>query len=231
MKKVLLSFLIILLGVLIYVVVFRDIYLGNWNNTNIYDLQEHNNRLTATINTAREKNEQIYGTKIEQLSQSIKNLDITKETYDSKVKYITEETELGIVQIKEYKIEYLWTILENYAKDEKIKLKLDLVENGNDNLYDLNITLTGTYIGITDFIYDIEKDDSFDFKIENYKMEPRTVQTTTDTNNNNNNSNNNSNSNSNNTNSNNSAENTNKVVNTQVIQATFNIKNVRIELD
>ena len=38
--------------------------------------------------------------------------------------------------------------------------------------YDLNFVATGDYVGITDFIYDIENDSSLGFKIEGFKMEP-----------------------------------------------------------
>lgn len=38
--------------------------------------------------------------------------------------------------------------------------------------YDLNFEATGSYVSVTDFIYDIENDSSLGFKIEGFKMAP-----------------------------------------------------------
>ena len=75
--------------------------------------------------------------------------------------------------------ERLWIALENYAKKEKIELKIDIKNSTVDtNTYDLDITLSGQYIGITDFLYDIEKDDTLAFKILNFKLTPTTTSET-----------------------------------------------------
>lgn len=239
MKKLLMIILIILLGTAVYMAMFDNIEIGSWKTTNIEELQALDQELKNDINEARDLNEQEYTNQIGMLTQSIKALNKTKEAYENKVKYLSEEIELGTVSIKEYKIEYLWTILENYAKDEKILLKLDLVENGGENnLYNLNITLQGSYIGITDFIYDIEKDDTFDFKVEDFKIVPGTVRTVT-----NNGSQTmkvpqndklmpNSSATTNNASNNNTTQdNQTTGGDTTALEATFTIKNVRIELD
>ena len=85
------------------------------------------------------------------------------------------------VEIKEYKIERLWIALENYAKKEGIELKLDVADTNVADVYDLNVTVKGEYIQITDFIYDIEKDDTLGFKILKFKMTPAAITTTTKT--------------------------------------------------
>ena len=148
---------------------------------------------------------------------------------------MSEDAELGIVSIKNYKIEYLWTKLENYAKDNGVWLKLDLIENGGEN-YDLDITLRGSYIDITETIFDIEKDDTLDFIIEEFKLVPSTTTKATTTTNTPtlpndsetitpSDANNNSTSNS----SNNSGQTV--VVDATVLEATFSIKDVNVELN
>lgn len=221
MKKILILILIILLGVAIYMLVINNIEIGGWKSTNLEELRELDEKLDKNIKTARELNETTYVNKIAELDKSTKDLKKTKETYQAKMNYMNEDASFGIIQVKEYKIEYLWTIIENYAKAEEIHLQLDLVENGTSDLYNLAITLKGSYTGITDFIYDIEKDDTFDFKIEEFKMTPSTTSTsvgsttikptspTTGT-----------------------TTNTQTVVgDTSTLQATFIIKNVKIELN
>ena len=51
-------------------------------------------------------------------------------------------------------------------------MKMDFVkgESSTENTYDLDFTVTGPYIGITDFISDIEDDSKLGFRIEQFKM-------------------------------------------------------------
>ena len=92
----------------------------------------------------------------------------TKQKYEE----YNVQGELGLIQIKTYKVEYLWAIIGQYAKNRNTQLTLDLVSAGGDNLYDLNFTLIGDYTDIINCISDIEDDDTFNFKITNFTMEP-----------------------------------------------------------
>ncbi len=174
MKKIIILILIVLFAFLFYSILFGNITVFGWTNSNINDIKEADANLDKKINTAKELNMQKYPQSISSLETSIDDLKKVKEKYENKVKYLEDDLELGVVQIKEYKIDRLWVALGNYAKDEKVTLKLDIVETGKQGVYDLNITLVGEYIGITDFIYDIEKDDTLGFKIMNFKIAPNT---------------------------------------------------------
>ena len=131
--------------------------------------------------------------------------------------------------IKNYKIERLWIALENYAKNENVELKLEVVDAASKGLYDLNITVAGEYIGITDFIYDIEKDDTLGFKILNFKLTPYVATTTT-----NNDTNNNTTSNTKNTDDQNqTTQTTTSTTSVRVdkLTATFKVEGVEIEFN
>ena len=155
--------------------VLNDIPIGNWKNKNIDDIKQLNANLDEQIEIAKELKNQQYPTSIENLQTSIDALKTTKERYQSKVSYITDNVELGVVEIKEYKIERLWVTLGNYAKENGVDIQMDLLDTTTQDVYDLNITLIGGYIGITDFIYDIEKDDTLGFKILNFKILPNAM--------------------------------------------------------
>ena len=172
MRKFLISILIILLMILACFLILNDIPIGNWKNKNIDDIKQLNANLDEQIEIAKELKNQQYPTSIENLQTSIDALKTTKERYQSKVSYITDNVELGVVEIKEYKIERLWVTLGNYAKENGVDIQMDLLDTTTQDVYDLNITLIGGYIGITDFIYDIEKDDTLGFKILNFKILP-----------------------------------------------------------
>lgn len=229
MKKLLILILIVLLSVAVYMIGFKNIKILDWKTTNIQELEALDKELKADIENAKELNGTVYTTRIEELNKSIRQLKTSKETYEAKVSSLSEDAELGIVSIKNYKIEYLWTKLENYAKDNNVWLKLDLIENGGDS-YDLDITLKGSYIDITETIFDIEKDDTLDFTIEEFKLVPttETKTTTSDSPTLPNNSGVITPSDANN--SNNSSTQT-VVVDSMVLQGTFTVKNINVELN
>lgn len=212
MKKFLISILVILLLVLTYFVVLKNITIATWKSKSINDIKNANNELNKQIDMAKQINNQEYPQSIEKLENSIRNLKVAKEKYETKLNYVSENAELGVVEIKEYKIERLWITLENYAKDNGLVLQLDLLDTSTANTYDLDITIIGSYIGITDFIYDIEGDDTLGFKIQNFKIIPSTTTT-----------NDNSEEEKN--------ENTTTSVNTNVLKATFKIEGVGIEFN
>ena len=175
MRKFLISILIIVLVILACFLVLNDIPIGNWKNKNIDDIKQLNANLDEQIEIAKELKNQQYPTSIENLQTSIDALKTTKERYQSKVSYITDNVELGVVEIKEYKIERLWVTLGNYAKENGVDIQMDLLDTTTQDVYDLNITLIGGYIGITDFIYDIEKDDTLGFKILSFQILPNAM--------------------------------------------------------
>ncbi|MNS86949.1 hypothetical protein D3C72_1208710 [compost metagenome] len=70
-------------------------------------------------------------------------------------------------------MEYLWAQIDGHAKKEGVKIKFQLTTNMTaSGTYDIGFTVTGGYVGITDFVYDIENDSKLGFKIENFKLVP-----------------------------------------------------------
>lgn len=175
MKKIIMSVVLVLFALIIYFLTFKNITVFGWTNKNVEQIKQLDESLKQEIDVAKEKNLQEYPNSIKKLESSIDELKKVKEKYEDKVSAISNDIDLGIVHLKEYKIERLWVAIENYAKDENVNLKIDVVENAQKGLYDLEVTATGGYIGLTDFIYDIEKDDTLGFKILNFKMVPFTV--------------------------------------------------------
>ena len=229
MKKVLISILIVLIVILTFFVVFKNINIGEWKSKNINDIKNLNSELEQKINNAKQLNNQDYPNEVNKLDDSMEKLKIVKKKYQNKMEYVSGNVDLGGVSIKNYKIERLWIALENYAKNENVELKLEVVDAASKGLYDLNITVAGEYIGITDFIYDIEKDDTLGFKIINFKLTPYVATTTT-----NNNTNNNTTSNTKNTDDQNkTTQTTTSTTSVRVdkLTATFKVEGVEIEFN
>jgi len=184
MKKIIISILFIILAVLIYFLVFKNISVFEWKSTSVTDIKDMDAKLNSKIDEAVTISNLNYPESIETLEGSIRNLKLAKQEYENKMKYVSENVELGVVQVKQYKIERLWIVLENYAKDRGIELKLEVVDANTSKLYDLKVTLVGDYIGITDFIYDIENDDTLEFNISNFKLVAENQEKTDSTSNN-----------------------------------------------
>ena len=180
MKKLLMIVLLILLLIITSFLVLKNISIAGWTSKNIKNIEDVNKQLEEQIGIAIQKNEQEHPQSIERLEESIKQFKTTKEKYENKIKYISGDVELGVMQINRYKIEALWIALENHAKEENVELLLNVVQNSSlENSYNLEIAVVGEYNSIVDFLYDIEKDDELGFKVENFEMHQYRVKTTT----------------------------------------------------
>lgn len=221
MKKFLISVLLVLLVVLMYALAIKNVQLKTasfeWKSKSVQDVKDLSNTLDETIADATQIKQQDYPESIRKLEESITNLKKTKANYEAKAKYIDENVELGIITTKEYKIERLWVTLGKYAKAENINLKVDVVDSTISGKYDLEVTTEGEYINITDFIYDIEKDDTLGFKILNFKLIPKALDT-------------NSTKATDNEQNNNTTQTTTNT-NTDKLKATFKIEGVGIKFD
>ena len=68
-------------------------------------------------------------------------------------------------------MEKIWVAMGNHAKAQGVDLKMDVTLNNSvSKTYDLKFTVTGGYIQIVDFLYDVERDSTLVFKIENFKL-------------------------------------------------------------
>ena len=242
MKKLLISVLILLLIILLVFVFVKGISFLKISSVN--SIKQESKILNKKYDQASEISSKTYPEKIEEIEQAIKKLKISKEKFEKKNIKNKDKTSLGTVEIKTYKIHYLWTIIGNYKKDRGVQtLNLDLKSTNAEDVYDLGFTLFGTYTSITDFIYDIENDEKLNFEIKDFKITSDLTEETqtsvqsdsqtensedsTDINVQSDNSQNNSNSTSENTTST-----TKKVEQNGInLKATFTVENVGITLD
>ena len=241
MKKILIFILIILLIILAYFSIAKGIPFLHINSFN--SIKVANTNLDNNYNTAKEIANITYPAQVEQIENAIKDLKIRKQQYDNKKLSGEDGTALGNIEVKNYMLHYLWTILGNYRKDRGVQtLNLALKTTQAENVYDLEFTLLGKYTNITDFIYDIENDEQLNFEIEDFsissEIEDLSSTSTADTS-----SESDSNILDNSENSDSQKENNNQSNNTTdenkesnqgdgiILQAKFTVKNVGITLD
>jgi len=235
-KKILISVLIILLLVLSYFALAKGI--GFLKIKSINDIKNASNKLENDFNEVNELSNKTYPAEVADLEEAIRQLKISKQEYEDKNLYSTEENSLGTIEIKTYKIHYLWTILGNYRKDREIQsLTLDLKATETKDVYDLQFTLIGNYTNITDYLYDIENDEELNFEIKEFTISSASATTQTNNTNTSNNPDTNSNTNKTqkeDTNANKNTEQNNQAQSTtdgNMLQAKFTVENVGITLD
>ncbi len=256
MKKILIGLIILLLLVFGYFMSVKSIELGEIKIESISQIKSMSNSLNKKLNEANRLSARTYPSEISNLEDATKKLKNTKSQYDSKVtnNKVNEES----VYLRTYKIETLMVDLGRHSRQNGLKdLKLNLKTTSSSDIYDLNITIVGTYENVYNFLYSIENDDDLLFEIVGLKINPYTIRTTithngidgnpsfsstdnpfnsqeiissTDTVSGNNNQNNtNSNTNANNKETNNqSTSNIDVVYDPKNVQAEFTIENVSI---
>ena len=154
MKKSLITLVIVLLIILTGITIIKGVTIGKWTVLGVKQIQEKNNQLDEQIQTATKLASTDYQSKIRSLNNAIKELQSKKENYEDMVNISTEGQVNMASQSQDYKIEYLWIQIGNYAKVEGVEMTMEVVKSssGTENLYDLSFTAKGAYIGIADFI-------------------------------------------------------------------------------
>lgn len=173
MRKILLGLLtILLLALSVYTVIF-GITIGKFQIKGVKAIQQENAKLESKIETANKLKNTEYPSNVTTLENSYKKLMAEKENYEQILELGVDENGEPISKIQEYEIEKIWVAMGNYAKKQGVDLKLDITANNAiSKTYDLKFSATGGYIPIIDFLYDVERDSTLVFKLEDFKMAP-----------------------------------------------------------
>lgn len=255
MKKILISIIIILLIGLGYTIGVKSLSIGQLKLESVGDIKNASASLDQKFNTSKEISAKTYPKSIEDLDKVVRDLKTAKQQYQAKTLNNPDvQSNLGIIQVEKYNIEYLWTIIGNYATKNGVTLTLDIKSTSAQDVYNLNFSLEGKYIGITDFIYSLEDDSELKFEIKDFKISSDKITTKNtatnvtdnevasnengDNHESNNTVNDNSKTNSNSTNTNqqdttenNSQDNTESKGDGITLYATFTVENVGINLN
>lgn len=174
MKKLLMLILIGLLIVLSIFIVLNGFEIGNVQVLSYTGIQTQNKELDEKIQQASKLAEKDYKQAISNVQENSKKLQQEKKEYEDMVTISAEGDVQAANQIQRYEVETLWVKLGNHATSEGAVLRIDIVKGSNNtsDTYNLNFTVTGSYISITDFISAIENDSTLGFKIEEFKMIP-----------------------------------------------------------
>lgn len=174
MKKLLMLILIGLLVILSIFIVINGFHIGSVEVLSYTGIQSKNKELDEKIQQASKLAEKDYKQAVSNVEENSKKLQQEKKEYEDMIAISGEANTQVANQLERYEVETLWVKLGNHATSEGAVLRIDIVKGNNTAIdtYDLNFTVTGSYISITDFISDIENDSTLGFKIEEFKMLP-----------------------------------------------------------
>lgn len=170
MKKLLLLILIALLLALSIYTVLEGISIGSLQILGMKDIRTENDNLDQTIKQAAKLAEKDYVQAVADIDTDAKKLKQEKEKYEDMTAISNEGEVVAANQLETYEYDSLMVKLGNHATSKGATPKIDVISGGATGIYNLNITATGSYIAITDFISAIENDSTLGFKIENFKI-------------------------------------------------------------
>lgn len=181
MRKVLICLVLIIALFLCYSVVSNGLTIGSIKIANYDQVGAASKEVDTLISQLVNLNGSALDAKKKEIQSAIAKYGSEKEQYESMKEVMNtslQEAEQEMTMVDMYDIDFLWTIIGNYATEEGVNLKMDLMKSilfadlevTEYTMCDMKFTLTGDYIAITELIYDIEDDDRLGFEISNFEM-------------------------------------------------------------
>lgn len=184
-RKITLSVVLIVLMLSCYELAFGKSEGVREKVSSISQLQEDSRKLSSSAVELERLTTTTYEEQKKALTAAIEEYQSAKDEYESLIPETVADTVIGIdeTELKDiYDVDFLWTIVGNYATEEGINLTFNInrnttsalaMNNASSNyiVCDLKFTITGNYINLTDFIYDLEDDDRLNFEINDFYMQ------------------------------------------------------------
>ena len=178
MRKIILAIILIISCVICFGVICYGFEIGpikvNGYST-VASLSAKKTELLAKLN---EKNVTEFNAKKDNLQKVVDDYNTKKAEYDRLVQEGKIDNNSIHNTLDLYEIGYLWTKIGNYATKEDVELQIDLTKSATSTsisteyiMCDLTFNVTGEYIAITDFLFDLEGDDSLRFEINDFVMQ------------------------------------------------------------
>lgn len=146
-------------------------------NISIFGLGIHTDSYSSIIKKSQDmvsKREQLeklndrdFVSKKRLLDTSISSFENAKAQYDDVANHASVEEIRKANQDEEYALDYLWMKIGTYANDSDIKVKI-LPDANKDTIH---FDVSGQYIAIINFIYDLENDSELKFNVDNIVMQ------------------------------------------------------------
>ena len=171
MKKLLILILIALVLALTIFTIMSGLQIGSFHILGIKQIQDKNAELEETVTEATKLASSSFPSTVNELNASMEDLKKQKTAYEDMVA-VSETGDVETAsQLSNYNLDFLWTQIGTHATSEGVNIDMALTQGtGGQNVYNINFTAVGSYVGISEFIRDIEDDSDLAFKIEEFSM-------------------------------------------------------------
>lgn len=176
MKKISLILIAAILVYLLINTIVNGMSLGEAITIPSYnDLKSSNENLDASIASLDKLIKGDYATKQADVERAKKDYASNKQAYESLAANATLEQLEAATKEETFLLDYLWIVVGNYANDNNVKFMMNVT---NDDNYTIEFDVTGSYISIINFIYDLANDSELRFVIDNIQLEGGSNQNT-----------------------------------------------------
>lgn len=151
----------------IYNVYANGITFGKIKAVSYAEIKAKNDNLNSRIATLEGKNGAEYNSAKSRLESANQQFNTSKKTYDLLAATASEEEIAEANKREEYLLDYLWIKIGNYANANNIKV---LINPSNVSSV-VNFDISGPYISVINFIYDLENDAELSFNVDNIVMQ------------------------------------------------------------
>jgi len=165
------TLLIILVSIILLIYLGTEgIKIGEFQVLSVSQLIEKNRELNDKINEASTLTSTSYPENLKTLEETYESYKIQKQKYED-LSGVTNKNNKEIYETKQYDIGYLWRILGNYANKRNVDLGIKVQKNKTGkSSYNIDFTVSGKYVNISQFLTDIENESDLYFRIYNFKM-------------------------------------------------------------
>lgn len=123
--------------------------------------------LSNKVNELERKNTTEYNSAIDRKNSAVNAFNNSKTDYDTLALEASVDEVREANKEEEYFLDYLWMKLGTYADTNDIKW----IPNINYEAETIDFDITGPYIAVINFIYDLENDPELAFNIDNLVMQ------------------------------------------------------------
>lgn len=178
MRKFILVLLLIILSIISFCIISIGINIGPLKIYSYSEIEKANFERKNLLAELNNKNENEFETTQELLSSAVEEYQEKKEQYNSLIESGELTAESNIYNSSLYDIDSLLTTVGKYAKQNGVTLQFDIFKSTSSTsvstgyiICDLNFTVTGDYIPITNYISSLENDGTLNFEISDFALE------------------------------------------------------------
>lgn len=178
MRKYVLVILLIVLAIICFLIIGAGIKVGPFRIYSYSDVSKASSERKTLLSSLNEKNITEYEANKKLLSSATRKYQLKKAEYDSLIESGDLTAESNIYNSNLYDVDYLGVVIGKYATQNGVTLQFDVSKSSSSTsvsseyiICNLNFTITGDYIPITNFIYNLEDDDTLNFEISDFTLE------------------------------------------------------------